>query len=113
MQEQELGLLANPIQGLQGNLEEELINEEVRLKKKAEGYVVEMFYSSVVMLTCIIFTIANNSKACGQPIPKWLLVYTGINLAEIIFTLYCLHWLKKTRKDNIYLMTARYLNLVF
>ena len=82
------------------------------MKKKVEGYVGEMFYSSVVMLTCVIFTISNQSKMCGQPIPKWLSVYSGINLADIIFTLYCMHWLKKTRKDNIYLMTARYLNLV-
>ncbi len=39
-------------------------------------------------------------------------MYTGIALIDLILTMYQIHWLKKTRRDNLYLMTARYLTLV-
>lgn len=88
MQDQELRLINNPVGNVQENLLEDEINQEVRLKKKAEGFVGEIFYSSVVLLTCVIFVIVNHNTACGQPIPKWLSVYSGICLADIIFTLF-------------------------
>jgi uncharacterized protein (DUF983 family) len=93
-------------------LDPEMIRE-IQDKKKAEDFTSEIFFDAIIMIVCVIFVIVNNKKDCNLPIPMWLSVYVGSYLADMIITMYQLHWLKKTRKDNIYLMGARYLTLVF
>ena len=83
-----------------------------KLKKKAEGYIGEIFYTSMIMLTCIIFASLNKNNACSVPIKMWLGVHTGLYLSETIVIMYQYHWLKKTKKENLFLLGARFLNLV-
>ena len=86
--------------------------EAEKLKKKGDGYIGEIFYTSILMLTCVIFPSIYKHDACNVPIKMWLGVQAGAYLSEIIVIMYQYHWLKKTKKENLYLLGARYLNLV-
>jgi len=83
------------------------------MKKKAGGYIGEIFYCVIYLITCIVFSSINKNSSCDQPIKMWLGVYSGAYLSETIVIMYQYHWLKKTRKESILLLGARYLNLVF
>jgi hypothetical protein len=50
--------------GIDANAE---LAREHQLKKKSDGYLGEIFYSSIVILTIAIFVIANKGKECDIP----------------------------------------------
>lgn len=93
------------------DIDQQRLNAQ-KLKKKAEGYIGEIFYTSMIMLTCIIFASLNKNNACSVPIKMWLGVHTGVYLSETIVIMYQYHWLKKNKKENLFLLGARFLNLV-
>jgi hypothetical protein len=60
----------------------------VSLKKKADGYVGEIVYSTSVVIACTLFVTLNKNVECKIPIRTWLGVFTGNYLLEVIIAMY-------------------------